>query len=101
MYTYITMERTQIYLTEQEAEVLDRLASERKTTRSHLIREAIDTQYLSREQRIKERLAALDAGFGVWRDREDIPDGKTYVERVRRRAGLQYDVPLGTEEDPA
>jgi predicted transcriptional regulator len=100
MYTYIAMERTQIYLTEQEAEVLDRLAAERKTTRSHLIREAIDTQYLSREERIRERLAALEASAGAWAHRDDIPDGKTYVERIRSRPGLQYDVPLGTDEDP-
>jgi hypothetical protein len=100
MYTYIAMERTQIYLTEREAEVLDRLAAKRNTTRSHLIREAIDAQYLNREELIRERLAALERSFGVWADRDDIPDGKTYVARIRSRPGLQFDVPLGTEEDP-
>jgi hypothetical protein len=100
MSMYIAMERTQIYLTEREAEVLDRSAVQRRTTRSHLTREAIDAQYLDREELVRKRLAALAASFGAWRDREDIPDAKTYVERIRSRHGFQYDVPLGTEEDP-
>ena len=139
MYTY-TMERTQIYLTSEEAELLDRLATEQKTTRSRLIRDAIDQQYAA-DVRGRERpgmryweppgfedweleprrdplpvhvaepytgdpdndpfLKALHAVAGIWKDREDIPDGYTYVNRIRHRPGMNYWDPLGTEEDPA
>jgi predicted DNA-binding protein len=73
MYTYI-MERTQIYLTTEQAEVLDRLAAARGTTRSHLIREAIDTQYVADRQSQRDRLlASLEAARDA--ARANIRDG--------------------------
>ncbi|MEO7119241.1 MAG: CopG family transcriptional regulator [Candidatus Limnocylindrales bacterium] len=134
------MERTQIYLTTEEAELLDRLAVERKTTRSSLIRDAIDQQYatdvrgrvrsgmryweppgseefeeVTRTEPLSVTTAvpytgdpdtdpflrALRAAAGIWKDREDIPDGYTYQNRIRHRPGMNYWEPLGTEEDPA
>ena len=94
------VERTQIYLTEKEARVLDRLAKARGTSRSHLIRDAIEAQYISREDELATTRAALAATFGLWKDRTDIPPGDIYVERVRSRAGMRYDEPMGTPEDP-
>jgi predicted DNA-binding protein len=44
MYTLI-VERTQIYLTRDQTEALDREARRTGRTRSHLIREAIDEKY--------------------------------------------------------
>ena len=87
MYTYITMERTQIYLTVEETAALDRIATERGVTRSHLIREAIDATYGSPHRSQRDRLLAVLDDLGpLWRDRDDLPDGETYVERIR--AGL-------------
>lgn len=79
MYTYI-VERTQIYLSRQQARALDREARQRNTTRSHLIREAIDRQYgevVSRES----FLDTLRASAGAWKGREET--GEEYVERMR------------------
>ena len=79
MYTYI-VERTQIYLSREQAAALDREARRRGQTRSHLIREAIDRVYLS-EPSIEEVLAALEASAGAWKDRSE--SGEEYVDRIR------------------
>lgn len=64
------MIRTQIYLTEEERSALKRLAEERSTSQSALIREAVD-QYLEEHSR-EGRLAKLRAARGIWKDRDDI-----------------------------
>ena len=101
MYTYI-MERTQIYLSSEQATALDREAKRTGTTRSHLIREAIDRTYLAAPDR--ERVAAaLRASAGAWKDRTET--GAEYVERIRHtgrldriwreRSGEDADPPTG------
>lgn len=78
-----TMERTQIYLSEEEREALDRRAEESGQTRSHLIREAI-AAYL--QQPTKSELEqAIEANAGAWGKRSEAADvdGATYVERLR------------------
>lgn len=79
MYTYI-MERTQIYLSREQAAALDREAKRTGSTRSHLIREAIEARYGAGMDRERIR-AALRATAGLWSDRPET--GKDYVERVR------------------
>ena len=85
MYTYI-MERTQIYLSRQQAGALDREAKRRGTTRSHLIREAIDAKYASAadHEQVKQ---ALEATAGLWKDRAET--GAEYVERMRSGRRLE------------
>jgi hypothetical protein len=79
MYTYI-VERTQIYLTKKQAAALDREAQRSGTTRSHLIREAIDARYgTSRDRAQIERVLRTTAG--LWRDRAE--SGDAYVRRLR------------------
>lgn len=79
MYMYI-MERTQIYLSRAQAAALDREARRAGTTRSHLIREAIEARYGSAsDPEVIER--ALRATAGLWRDRAET--GEAYVERFR------------------
>jgi hypothetical protein len=97
MYTYI-MERTQIYLSREQATALDREARRRGTTRSHLIREAIEERY--RTVRSKdERLEALRASAGVWADRSET--GEEYVERMRsgRRLSDLYGREMGEDSN--
>lgn len=65
------MERTQIYLTEAQTRELDRRARARGTTRSHLIREALE-QYLGRTWDAEGFIAALRDFQGIWADRDDI-----------------------------
>jgi hypothetical protein len=94
MYTYI-VERTQIYLTKAQAVALDREARRTGTTRSHLIREAIEERYgTTRTDRDRIR-RALKATAGLWKDRAET--GVDYVERMRSEHRLP-DVRESTEE---
>jgi hypothetical protein len=79
MYTYI-MQRTQIYLSEDDHRLLEKLARESGRTKSQLIREAIARAYLH-EESPDRLLGALRASAGAWRRRVD---GKRYVEGLRR-----------------
>ena len=79
MYMYI-VERTQIYLTKANASALDREARRRGTTRSHLIREAIEERY-GTDLDLDQVRRVLEATAGLWSDRTET--GEEYVDRLR------------------
>lgn len=79
------MIRTQIYLTEEERTALKRLAEERGTSQSALIREAIDHFLAVRGTQSEEK--RLDAAFGIWKDR-----GNGHEEFRQIRASMDRDV---------
>lgn len=79
MYTYI-VERTQIYLSREQAAALDREAKRTGTTRSHLIREAIEARY-GPERDVDRVHEALRATAGLWSNRSET--GEAYVDRLR------------------
>jgi hypothetical protein len=77
------MKRTQIYLTEEEDQLLAREASRTGKSKAALIRQAIDLVFgnaQSRNRRDWKR--ALDLSFGAWRD---VP-----VEELERLAQLRH-----------
>ena len=82
MYTYIVMERTQIYLTEFEIAELDRRARAGGTTRSHLIREAVE-RYLAPDRDPEAVRRAIEGVFGLWAAPNRERDA--YVERLVQR----------------
>lgn len=68
------MIRSQIYLTEVEQKGLRALIRDTGKSQSELIRNAID-QFITQQQRHKhDKLAALQAAKGLWKDRDDLPD---------------------------
>lgn len=71
MYVSPVMERTQIYLTDGQTRELDRRARQRGTTRSALIREALQ-QYLGPTWDAEAFITALCDFQGIWADRDDI-----------------------------
>lgn len=86
------MERTQVYLDENELQLLDREVKATGASRSELIRRAIRTTFGKRP--VDDRLAALRRTAGIWKDRELT--GAEYVDAVRgdlnerlRRLGLE------------
>lgn len=84
--------RTQIYLGEQELELLDRVRRATGASRSELIRRAVRSTF--GEMTRAEKLRALEASAGSWRDRRFT--GAEYVDAIRgdlnerlRRLGLE------------
>jgi hypothetical protein len=77
------VKRTQIYLEERHDRELARRAAERHTTKSELIREALDA-YLGPEDAEAEALRrfreGVEAAYGI---APYLPDGLTYVRRLR------------------
>lgn len=79
MYIYI-VERTQIYLTGAEAAALDRESERTGRSKSQLIRDAIDSNYLGRSG--NDRAKVLRETAGAWKNRSET--GAAYVKRVRK-----------------
>lgn len=89
MYDLYTVRRTQIYLDEGQDQRLSRRASLSGTTKSALIREAIDTFLDGPESdaaTLHRYLAALDE---VESHPLSLPEGKQYVEALRTSDSLR------------
>lgn len=82
MYTYI-MRRTQIYLTDEEADALKRAGKKTGLSMSDLIRTAIDQTYVGSDgpPTKEEALRMINDSFGAWKGRTET--GEEYVERMR------------------
>ncbi len=89
------MHRTQIYLTDEESELLDRAERATGASRSELIRRAIRLAFGGRGS--ADRLAAFLASAGSWSDRNFT--GVEYVEAIRSGDPEQFRrVILGADE---
>lgn len=73
------MSRTQIYLGEDELELLERASQETGASRSELVRRAVRATF--GRQGKDERLGALRASAGSWRGRRHT--GAEYVDAMR------------------
>jgi len=71
--------RTQVYLGDDELELLDRIARATGASRSELIRRAVRRTF--GEPTTSEKLRALDASAGSWSARPFT--GAEYVDAVR------------------
>ena len=95
---YTIMDRTQIYLSEGQTRELDRRARERGTTRSQLIREAVE-QYIGPVWDPVEFKAALRDFAGIWADRDDLDATLSDLRDSDRFARLYPDL-YGSDSDP-
>ena len=59
------MKRTNIYLDEKQAELLDRLAVSQGISRAEMIRRLLDRSLLNEIDDVAAGLAAIDESFGV------------------------------------
>lgn len=78
------MVRTQVYLTENETHHLDTIAEVSGINQSRLIRQAIDR--LIEDHAPSKRLSLIQSGFGLWKERTDIPDLSDLREGWARRS---------------
>jgi Arc/MetJ-type ribon-helix-helix transcriptional regulator len=73
------MGRTQVYLGEDDLELLDRVSRRTGASRSELIRRAIRNTFGEKSK--DDRLRALEASAGSWRGR--TYSGAEYVDAIR------------------
>ncbi|HEY0695262.1 MAG TPA: CopG family transcriptional regulator [Kribbella sp.] len=64
------MKRTNIYLDEEQAELLDRLARSEGVSRAEMIRRLLDRALRNEVDDIAAGLAAIDESFGAFTDNE-------------------------------
>ena len=74
------MVRTQIYLDEHQKSILDKLSTERGTSVSDLIRQAVD-QFIAKASNDFEE--ALDLSFGIWKGKKEFGESSEYVRNLR------------------
>lgn len=67
------MQRTQIYLTDDEQAAIRRIGIRTGRTQSALIREAID-RFIEENQPAENQDRQRMAAYGLWQDRDDLPD---------------------------
>ena len=75
------MKRTQIYLLESQKKELDILAKQKGKALAEVVREAVDLYIVESKKNAEHHI--LQA-FGMWKDRDDIPDSDKYVNDLRR-----------------
>jgi len=82
MYTAYIVRRTQIYLTEEQGELLERRSKASGQTISELIRAAVDSAYSRRRGMTRaQKIRVAQRTAGAWTDRAE--SGAEYVDRIR------------------
>lgn len=84
MYNPYIMKRTQIYLEESQDERLGRRARAAGTTKSDLIREAVDAYLAGPEDDGTQLLSFRAAVRAVAGAAPRLPEGRRYVEEMRQ-----------------
>ena len=84
MKTAQTLARTQIYLTQAQQTRLGQACKGTATTKSELIRRAID-QFLDQQGQPnpKDKAQRLQSIAGLWAQRDDMADPVAYVQQLR------------------
>jgi hypothetical protein len=79
------VQRTQIYLTDEEMTAVRSIAQRLGKTQSEVIRTALD-RFIDREDP-SSRIGLLRSGRGLWKDRQDLPDFSMLRQELDRTAG--------------
>lgn len=79
--------RTLVDIPEKQLKALTQLSKQRKVSRAALVREAV-SQYLEANSKAS-RDAAIDAAFGMWKDRNI--DGVAYQRKIRAEWDREWD----------
>ena len=77
------VKRTQLYIDEGIFEMLATLSRKQKTTISDLVRKAVEKVY-GRKKNERDKIKALKAAFGIWKNRKDLPPTDEYIRQLRK-----------------
>ena len=81
------MKRTQLYIDEEMARILDTLSRQKGITVSELVRESLRERYMQSKEIDKVELARTLAG--VWKNREDLKSIRSIVRKLRKGSRLK------------
>jgi nuclear transport factor 2 (NTF2) superfamily protein len=81
------MKRTQLYLDEEMARILETLSRQKGTTISELVRASLRENYMPGKDLDKVGLARTLAG--IWKSRGDLKDGRATVRKLRKGSQLR------------
>jgi nuclear transport factor 2 (NTF2) superfamily protein len=76
------MKRTQLYLDEEMARILETLSRQKGTTISELVRASLRETYMPGKDLDKVGLARTLTG--IWKNRGDLKDGRATVRKLRK-----------------
>ena len=76
-----SMHRTQLYLEDDVWSALQIRSRESGDSMSELVRAALRDKYLDSSA---NRMRALNAIIGIWKDRTDLPDTDDYIRSMRQ-----------------
>lgn len=83
------MHRTNIYLDDEQCEMLDRVAGEEGRSRSEVIRDLIERGLGGNDDDLEEDLMAIEQSFAVLQDSEAIARGRDdrseHLDRIWQR----------------
>ena len=84
------MKRTNIYLDEEQAAALDRLAAQQGVSRAELIRQLLDRVLTNTDENLASDLHAIENSFGVMRDIDEplrsAAAREAHLDQVWRRS---------------
>lgn len=75
-------------LPDEDIKKLDALAEKSKLSRAALLRQAV-AQYLAQKEGDR---SWIDKGYGLWADRDDIPDGIEFQRSMREDRTAYEDI---------
>ncbi|MBN1568354.1 MAG: ribbon-helix-helix protein, CopG family [Acidobacteria bacterium] len=81
------MKRTQLYLDEEMARVLETLSRQKGTTVSELVRASLRERYMPGKDLDRVSLARSIAG--IWKNRRDLKDIDAAVRKLRKGSRLK------------
>jgi predicted DNA-binding protein len=81
------MKRTQLYLDEEMARILETLSRQKGTTISELVRTSLREHYLQGKELDKVSLARDLTG--IWKNRRDLKDIDATVRKLRKGSRLK------------
>jgi hypothetical protein len=81
-----SMKRTQLYIDEEMARILDTLSRQKGVTVSELVRESLREHYM--HDKAIDKAALVRSLAGIWKSRADLKNVDSTIRRLRKGSRL-------------